>query len=323
MLGEPRSMLSPAAYLERVLGLIQRNALRSPRVDWKTVKATCFEMIAGARSTEETYSAINYVLSQLGDNHSFLKDRRGGSTRTFTAGAVQFPKQTRVASPKCFESAGKKYCFMVVPAFGSSSSTAAATNFAKHLQKELSEGLLQTPAGWIVDLRGNGGGNMWPMLVGAGPLIGAGTLGYFEYPNTNIAWFYESGQAGVINKRGKIANFKLADSIPDLPNIPVAVLIDGNTASSAEALTISFKGRDNTCFVGSHTCGLATNNERKKLPDGALLYLTTSGEQDRNHVSYDSGIAPDIQVEQGNIPLGDKDDPGIKAAIGRLNSHTQ
>ena len=33
--------------------------------------------------------------------------------------------------------------------------------------------------GWIVDLRGNFGGNMWPMLLSVEPLIGNGTLGYF------------------------------------------------------------------------------------------------------------------------------------------------
>jgi C-terminal processing protease CtpA/Prc len=29
-------------------------------------------------------------------------------------------------------------------------------------------------AGWIVDLRNNGGGNMWPMLTGIGSILGEG-----------------------------------------------------------------------------------------------------------------------------------------------------
>ena len=36
--------------------------------------------------------------------------------------------------------------------------------------------------GWIVDLRGNGGGNMWPMLAGIGPILGEGIAGYFIDP---------------------------------------------------------------------------------------------------------------------------------------------
>ena len=31
-------------------------------------------------------------------------------------------------------------------------------------------------------LRGNGGGNMWPMIAGVGPLLGEGPLGYFIGP---------------------------------------------------------------------------------------------------------------------------------------------
>jgi hypothetical protein len=40
------------------------------------------------------------------------------------------------------------------------------------------------------------------------------------------------------------------------------------------------------------------------------------------YVSYDSGIAPDIKVEQGEIALGAKNDPGIKAASAWLNTHS-
>ena len=114
---------------------------------------------------------------------------------------------------------------------------------------------------------------------------------------------------------GRHANFKIQESIPDCANAPIAVLIDQATASSGEALTISFKGRANTIFIGQHTRGLSTNNESIKLADGAVLYLTTSAEADRNHVLYECGIAPDTTVEQGDIPLGDKSDPCVKAAL--------
>jgi len=35
------------------------------------------------------------------------------------------------------------------------------------------------PTGWIIDLRGNGGGNMWPMLAGIGFVLGDGPAGSF------------------------------------------------------------------------------------------------------------------------------------------------
>jgi hypothetical protein len=39
------------------------------------------------------------------------------------------------------------------------------------------------PGGWIVDLRGNSGGDMWPMVAGLGPIIGDGVLGAFVAPD--------------------------------------------------------------------------------------------------------------------------------------------
>jgi len=39
------------------------------------------------------------------------------------------------------------------------------------------------PAGWIIDLRGNSGGNMYPMLAGLSSLLGEGVLGYDVYPD--------------------------------------------------------------------------------------------------------------------------------------------
>lgn len=38
------------------------------------------------------------------------------------------------------------------------------------------------PAGWIVDLCGNGGGNMWPIIAGVGSVLGDDLLGFFISP---------------------------------------------------------------------------------------------------------------------------------------------
>jgi carboxyl-terminal processing protease len=306
--------LSAPDYLSKVTNIIQLQALQSTKVDWEKVHAKAIEMTAGAKSTEDTYGAINYILSELGDNHSFLISRTGAPTIPHHQTAPPLVGK-RVNVKNTLEEDGKKFGFIYVGGFGSKSDSPASTKFARAIQKHISETSNHRLSGWIVDLRGNTGGNMWPMLVGVGPLIGTGTLGYFQYPKTSIPWFYENGEAGVINAKGKTANFKMDGSIKDCADLPVAVLIDGTTASSGEAVTISFKGRAKTCLLGQHTRGLSTANESIKLPDGAMLYLTTSGEADRNKVSYDSGISPDIAVEQRRIPFGDKNDPGIKAAM--------
>jgi C-terminal processing protease CtpA/Prc len=283
-------------------------------VDWKKVSARAIEMSAGATSSEGTYPAINYILSELGDNHSFLVSRTGSPTIPHHQTAPPLVGK-RVGIKNPLEEGGKKFGFIFIGNLGSKSNSSASTKFATALQKQISDASSHRLSGWIVDLRGNTGGNMWPMLVGVGPLIGSGTLGYFLYPNVSIPWFYENGEAGCINPSGKTANFKLDASIQDCAQLPVAVLIDAATASSGEALAISFKGRAKSYLLGQHTRGLSTANENFELPDGATLFLTTSGEADRNKIPYDSGLSPDLTVEQGRVPFGDKNDPGIKAAM--------
>ena len=45
-----------------------------------------------------------------------------------------------------------------------------------------------------MDLRDNGGGNMWPMIAGIGPLLGDGLYGHFVDADEQVVrWGYENG----------------------------------------------------------------------------------------------------------------------------------
>lgn len=49
--------------------------------------------------------------------------------------------------------------------------------------------------GWIVDLRANIGGSMWPMLAVAAPLLPDGVLGHFRQPDGRYqAWSAHRGR---------------------------------------------------------------------------------------------------------------------------------
>jgi carboxyl-terminal processing protease len=51
------------------------------------------------------------------------------------------------------------------------------------------------PCGWIIDLRPNTGGNMWPMLTTLAPLLTGPTLGYFVgAPGRRTPWTLRNGQ---------------------------------------------------------------------------------------------------------------------------------
>lgn len=62
----------PAAYLTEALDYIERHALRSNTVDWPVVRAEALARIQDAQMSADTYPALRWVLSCLGDHHSFL-----------------------------------------------------------------------------------------------------------------------------------------------------------------------------------------------------------------------------------------------------------
>ncbi|MEG0192676.1 MAG: S41 family peptidase [Stenotrophomonas sp.] len=154
--------------------------------------------------------------------------------------------------------------------------------------------------GWIVDLRGNTGGNMWPMLVGAAPLLRTTAnddedLGSFATAEGAQGW--QSTASGV--RLGSRAIVDLGTPGYRLKNLgaPVAVLTGPRTASSGEATVLAFRGRPQTRSFGLPTAGMSTANIVRPLVDGSSLVLTTSVMRDRKGRGDGLKIAPDQPTE--------------------------
>ena len=94
--------------------------------------------------------------------------------------------------------------YIMVPGFNSANKE-IANNFAEKIQNMIkkldSENNIK---GWVVDLRKNTGGNMYPMIAGLGSLVGEGNLGYFVAKNRKDTWKYE---VNVIRLQRKIRHF--------------------------------------------------------------------------------------------------------------------
>jgi carboxyl-terminal processing protease len=196
--------------------------------------------------------------------------------------------------------------------------------YAADVRRILTDLSAQSPRGWIVDLRGNTGGDMWPMLTGIGPILGDGVLGSFVAADGNINWFYQDGKSGTRNPAGLETVSLTLDEAPALNSMttatPVAVLVDGSTASSAEAITIAFHGRPNTRSFGTHTAGKSTAVQPYKLDDGAEIFLTTAIDADRSGKPYPDGITPDqVFPASASMPL-EANDPVVQAAMSWLGA---
>lgn len=167
----------------------------------------------------------------------------------------------------------------------------AAVNFARNTQNYTQRQADTGKDRRIVDLSGNGGGNIYPMVAGLGPFLGENGLGHFFDANGDATVWGYGNNASYVGSEMVTQVENPADMID--PSAKVAVIMDNITASSSEATAISFIGRPNTRFFGTASCGLSTGNIGFQLSDGARFALTASTMADRNKNKCGGQIEPD------------------------------
>ena len=281
-------------FINQVVDITKNNSIVADSLNWEGIRKDMLSLAYGAQTTSECYETVNYLLTQLrkkGDNHSnFYPPAFNKKNKT-----INIDGRTPSGSYL-----GNSIGYINVPGF-TSINKKIGIEFATAIQS-----LIRTIdsahaiESWIVDLRENTGGNMYPMIAGLGPLIGEGKLGYFYSPkNKNeYAWQYKNGAAGAgITTICKVENpYTLKNN-----HVKVIVLTGYNTASSGEMTLISFKGKENTTVMGMPTAGYSTGNGGHSLSDGSMLNLCESYCRDRNKKSYFGKIEPDEIIA---------DDPG-------------
>lgn len=261
-----------ASYLERALDTLQAVTLRSDSIPWRVVRDSAFLLAAGAREPRDTWGAIDWALHRV-NQHSFLQAPRPGAVHRLVSG---------------------HYGYVHVPQRGG-----ASVSLADSLHVAVGSLEAAGACGWIVDLRGNGGGNMWPMLAGIGPLLGDSLVGSFGTGPTADRWYYRDGLSGILHPNGQLDTLTRITGRPvqlRRADAPVAVLIDGGTGSAGEDVAIAFLGRPNVRTFGSPSAGYTTINRGSRLPDGANMVVTTGYNVDRRGVVHPTRLEPDSAV---------------------------
>jgi C-terminal processing protease CtpA/Prc len=263
---------SARRYLDVALDTLRHAVLGADTLPWARIRDSAYAVAAGAQRPSDTYSAIDWALHRA-NKHSFLQVPTPGATSSMLRGRVGY---------------------LHVPQWSGD-----PTPLADSLQTAIRALRDAGACGWIVDLRANGGGNMWPMLAGIGPLLGDTIVGSFGAGPSAARWFYRDGVAGIVAPSGHVDTVARASVHPvtDAMRVePVAVLIDSGTGSSGEAIAIAFRGRPSTRFFGVPSAGFATVNRGAQLADGANLVVTTGYSTDRRGTTYGDRVTPDERI---------------------------
>lgn len=287
------------AYLADALDLLQTRSLHRYEVDWTALRDSVAEVVVQPATPADAYRGIRLALAIIGESHSFFLEPQD-------VGTPLVPSPEPVS--RLVEALpGTRGLFGYLQVGSFSGSREDADSLATNLQRRIEALDGEGACGWIVDLRGNGGGNMWPMVAGLGPLIGEGVMGSFvDADSVRTSWTYAAGIAGVEGEEFVRARDPYRTRAADPP---VAVLADQRTASSGEATLIAFKGRAETFTSGVQTYGFSTGNQGFAMSDGAVLVLTTTVMADRTGLAYGGPVPVDEQVPGDGSLDPDTDNP--------------
>jgi hypothetical protein len=270
-------------YLTQLLDLMQGNSINRKTIDWPVFRQTVEGAAPAAQAIADLYPAIRTALGLLNDHHSFYR----GPDSTYIANPSPLGGCTDPVPPAVAPTDDIGY--VKVGAF--SGSGAEATAFAQGIQDTLRAADRPNLAGWIVDLRNNGGGTMWPMIAGLGPVLGDGTAGAFVDPTGVTIWWGYQGNASIYDGAPSV-------TVPNpyrlfRQNPKVAVLTNCGVASSGEATVIAFRARPDARSFGTPTYGVSTANRGFPLTGGGTLTLCVSTMADRTGRMYVNAVTPD------------------------------
>jgi len=146
--------------------------------------------------------------------------------------------------------------------------------------------------GIVLDLRGNPGGLLEEALASAQLFLPAG-----------------SGLVEVRARLGMPAQRARAEAPPKYPNLPLAVLVDGLSASASEILAGALQDGHRAVVLGGQSYGKGSVQETVHLPEGWVVKLTVARWYtpagrgiDRGPQPADSQIDPDAKHAGGIIP---------------------
>ncbi len=314
-----QEMPAPPVQL-RIVAVLEREALYRDKVDWQALRT---RLQAPDADPAKTWPLLRDAIAVSSGGHGRWLPAsypllQSPSSRATVVGSQPPPatqrthehraKQQRTDQQRDMDTVGRRIGWMTVGAFsggGPGDSVAwqrASVAFAGTLQDAIRSKDRAERCGWVVDLRRNTGGNMWPMLLGLAPLLedaggNAPRVGAFTTADSERSWFLHGGAVWLEQKN--LLDVGAAAYRLRHPGAPVAVLFGPRTASAGEATALAFRGRANTRSFGQPTAGVSTGNRTELLPDGSALLVTGNVMVDRNGQGDGRKIAPDVVIGEG------------------------
>lgn len=332
------SAASQPELWREAITIIQQHALDGDKPDWKAIAAKI-----AAEKPSNSDVQIRAVLAAYNDPHAKLLTRE--EAVTWKAGAALTPEpgtesaaeaaasseppsapdpahaESAHSQPAIPEAPWSKMIQRSVAYVGlppcNTGDPQAIQAYSHALRTQINILTSRRARWWIIDLRLNGGGNVWPMLGGLQPMLGNGVAFRSLQPHGVEQRFGCAGNtAWLEHDASRTPQFTVAD-VQEFVQPAVcerlAVLIGPWTMSSGEMITVALMSKPHARTFGEPTAGLTTITNFFPLSDGSILVLPTG------RVAPPVGAAIVGQIQPAEIvPFGDWpliDDATVAAAL--------
>lgn len=259
-------------YVRDAIQHMDRKGIYAEGEEWEAARKEALSQ--DPETLEEAQEIINKAAKIAGGKHSYLMPADKAQAREKRSNEEVSPNVTMREDG---------ICMIQLPAFAGDDE-----NCLRYALTVL-DSIPDTMKGVCIDLRGNHGGNMYPMIAAVHRFLPDDIFLKFKMRRR-----FQSVMP--INKEfvAKVVGIDIEPRI----DCPVAILTDEATASSGEAVLLSFRGLDNARVFGSPTAGYASANESIIFYNGSILALTISCNIARTgEVFCEDPIVPDVETD--------------------------
>lgn len=272
-------LLPPSSerYGRVILDRVEQRGLYSQGRQWQIIRQRSEKKLKTSKSYQESRNIVQEAVRYGGGKHSQILSKETVRRDTLDS---RYPEYRRL---------NEDILLITIPSI-SKLDKRSISHYSGKLQNILME---KSYKGLILDLSNNTGGNMIPMIGGVASILPNDTLFHYtdKYGNKKT----------ITMKNIPLEALKISRKTINTKHVPIAIITNHKTASSAEMTFLSFKGLPNVKSFGQATAGYTTVNETFMLYDGARLALTTGIVSDRQGYKYEN--TPILPDQVTSLPL--------------------
>jgi carboxyl-terminal processing protease len=306
--------------IDTTISIMKNNSVNANTVDWDTLRRNALMQARNINNPFELGSTMRYLYKSINDFHGafFWKDSTFQWRHNVPAISDSLVNEWKKGVRSITTVLDKNIGYLRIPSMPGGSKEDFDRK-AQTLNDSLCVLLNSNIKGIILDARLDGGGAMFPMILGVKQLLSQGFVGSFRTKKKED-WFVKDN--GFFIDTTLLTEVKPKCDV-DAQTIPIVILIGPGTGSSGEFFLMAFKGRKNTILLGSQTAGWVTVNSGIRINDTAFMNLSVGYGADRNGKIYKDALKPDIAITSVDKFNDIANDEKVKAAIKWLNLHIQ